>query len=130
MLPYHRDGLGRGDVISWRPVVLPLGAVEVFLDDLLPPRESVAPHMKEIMAEFRASIDGFALQREYAEHALVYSSQRLPLHKPLESFETSGSQAFEVLGRGVFRPVDKTKVFSAPALNRRLHQSTASLVTN
>jgi len=41
MLADHRDGLGRGDVEAWRPVVLPLGSVEVFFDDLLPSRKSV-----------------------------------------------------------------------------------------
>src|SRR4029077_12061915 len=41
MLPDYRDGLSWGDVVAWRPVVLPLGSAEVFFDDLLPSREFV-----------------------------------------------------------------------------------------
>ena len=42
MLPDHWNGLRPGDVVSRRPVGLPFGSVEVFLDDLLSPRQSVA----------------------------------------------------------------------------------------
>jgi hypothetical protein len=42
MLADHWDKLGRRNVVPWRPVVLPIGSVEVFLDDLLPPRQPVS----------------------------------------------------------------------------------------
>jgi hypothetical protein len=42
ILADDRDGLGQGDVEAWRPVLLPIGSLEVFLDDLLSPRQSVA----------------------------------------------------------------------------------------
>ena len=42
MLADHRDRLGRGDVVPRRPVVIPMGSIEVFLDKLLPPRQSVS----------------------------------------------------------------------------------------
>jgi hypothetical protein len=45
-----RDGLGRSDVVARIPVVIPRGAAKVFLNDLLPPRESVAAANWEIMA--------------------------------------------------------------------------------
>ena len=47
MLPHDRNGLCRGDVEAWRPIVLPIGSVEVLLDDLLPPRESIATAHEE-----------------------------------------------------------------------------------
>jgi len=34
----HRNRLCRRDVVARTPVVLPIGSVEVFLDELLPPR--------------------------------------------------------------------------------------------
>ena len=43
MLADHRDGLRRSDVVPRRPVVLPIGSVKLFLDDLLSPGQSVAP---------------------------------------------------------------------------------------
>ena len=51
MLADNRNGLGRGDVVARSPIVLPSGSVEVFLDDLLPPRESVSSAHGKIMAE-------------------------------------------------------------------------------
>jgi len=43
--------LGWSDVISRRPVVLPIGSIEVFLDDLLPARKSVASAHTGIMTD-------------------------------------------------------------------------------
>ena len=42
MLADDRDRLGRGDVVTRAPVFFPGDAVEVFLDKLLSPRQSVA----------------------------------------------------------------------------------------
>ncbi len=42
MLADHWDGLSWSDVIAWIPVVFPVGSIEMFLDDLFPPRQSVA----------------------------------------------------------------------------------------
>jgi len=81
-------------------------------------------------------IDRLAFQRQDSEYTLMDSTQRFPLDKSVKCFdtqrkfaqrqrplraETSGSEAFEMLLRGVFRSVDDAQVFSAPALNRRLH---------
>ncbi len=55
MLADDRDWLGRRDVVARRPVVLPIGSLEVFLDDLLPPRESVATAHGKIMADHRCA---------------------------------------------------------------------------
>jgi hypothetical protein len=43
MLTNDGDRLGRRDVVSWIPVVLPLGSVKVLLDNLFSTRQSVAP---------------------------------------------------------------------------------------
>lgn len=51
MLADHRDGLSWGDVVPWRPVVLPIGGVEAFLNDLLPPRQPVTTAHAEIMTD-------------------------------------------------------------------------------
>jgi hypothetical protein len=49
MLANHRSELSGGDVISRRPVLLPIGSLEVFLDDLLSSGQSVASaHGKEL----------------------------------------------------------------------------------
>ena len=40
MLADHGDGLGRGDVVAGAPVFFTRDAIEVLLDDLLPPRQS------------------------------------------------------------------------------------------
>src|SRR5215469_6426700 len=42
MLPDHRDWLRGSDVVPGTPVVLPIGSVEMLLDYLLSPRQSVA----------------------------------------------------------------------------------------
>jgi hypothetical protein len=46
-----RDWLGGSNVVSRRPVIVPCRAVEVFLDDLLSPRQSVTPAHWKIMAD-------------------------------------------------------------------------------
>ena len=46
-----RDGVGGRDIVARVPVLVPSGSVEIFLDDLLPPREPVATAHAEIMAE-------------------------------------------------------------------------------
>ena len=51
MLANHWNGLGRGDVVPRVPVVLPIGSVEVLLDDLFSPGQSVAAAHWEIMAD-------------------------------------------------------------------------------
>jgi hypothetical protein len=51
MLADHRDGLGRSDVEPRVPVVLPIGSVKLFLDDLLSPGQSVATAHLEIMTD-------------------------------------------------------------------------------
>jgi hypothetical protein len=53
MLANDRDGLGWGNVVAGSPVwFLFVGtAIEIFLDDLLPSRKSVAPAHGEIMAD-------------------------------------------------------------------------------
>ena len=43
VLPDYGNGLGRGDVVPRIPIVFPRIAVKVFLNDLLPPRQSIAP---------------------------------------------------------------------------------------
>ena len=35
-------GLGGRDIVAWNPVFLARGGVEIFLDKLFPPRQSVA----------------------------------------------------------------------------------------
>src|SRR2546427_12254726 len=43
ILANHRDRLGRSNVVARRPVFFHRGTVEVLLNNLLPPRESVPP---------------------------------------------------------------------------------------
>jgi hypothetical protein len=45
MLTDDRDGLGGSDVVSRAPVFLARDGIEVFLNDLLYPRESSARHI-------------------------------------------------------------------------------------
>ena len=42
MLADHRNRLRASDVVAWRPVVLPIRSIELFLYDLLPPRRDEA----------------------------------------------------------------------------------------
>lgn len=51
MLADDRDRLGRRNVIARAPDFLAGDAIEVFLDNLLPPRQSVAPTHGTIMAD-------------------------------------------------------------------------------
>jgi len=56
MPPDHRDWLRGCDVVSRRPVVLLILSVEVLLNDLLSPGQSVATaHLPKIIAEDRAT---------------------------------------------------------------------------
>ena len=61
MLPHDRNGLCRGDVETGIPVVGVRGHVEVFLDKLLPTRQSVASaHAEDYgrsLAESRGSVE-------------------------------------------------------------------------
>lgn len=51
MLPDHRDWLRGSDVVAGTPIVIPRGSLEVFLDDLLPPRQSVTPAHQRIISD-------------------------------------------------------------------------------
>jgi hypothetical protein len=51
MLADHRDWLGRGDIVPRTPMILPIRSVEVFLDDLLPPRQLVPTAHGEIISD-------------------------------------------------------------------------------
>jgi hypothetical protein len=50
VLPDNRNLLGRRDIVARTPIVIPRGSLEVLLDDLLPPRQSVASAHLKIMA--------------------------------------------------------------------------------
>ena len=57
VLAKYRDRLGRCDIVTGRPVVVPRGALEVPLNDFLPARKSVAPARdSEITAECHARL--------------------------------------------------------------------------
>jgi len=49
------DRLGGGNVVARNPVFVPRGAVEIFLDKLLPSRQSVASAHGGIMADSEGS---------------------------------------------------------------------------
>ena len=52
MLADYRDRLGRGDVVTGSPVgFVGDGSIEIFLDNLFPPRKFIAPAHREIMAD-------------------------------------------------------------------------------
>jgi len=51
MLTDDWDWLGRGDIVPRTPIILPISSVEVFLDDLLPPRQSVPTAHGRIIAD-------------------------------------------------------------------------------
>jgi len=51
MLTKDWHGLRRCDVVAGIPVFLVRDAIEVFLDDLFPPRKSIAPAHGKIMAD-------------------------------------------------------------------------------
>jgi hypothetical protein len=90
---------------------------------------------KERKLALQARIDWLALKCENTEHALVHTSERLPLHKSLETLDPQGelaqrqralsrkpalSQPFEVLGQGVLRSIDDPEVLAPAALYRWL----------
>lgn len=81
-------------------------------------------------------IDGLAFERQHSKDALVHSSERFPLDKPLQRFyaqskfsqcqgsfraETSGAKSFEMLRCGVFRAVDDPQILPTTGLHRRLY---------
>jgi hypothetical protein len=51
MLADDWNGLGGGDVVARSPVGFVGSAVEIFLDNLLSPRESISAAHREIMAD-------------------------------------------------------------------------------
>jgi hypothetical protein len=53
MLTDDRDGLRRGNVVARIPVVVPTSSVEVFLDDLLPARQSVTSAHRDSLRQRR-----------------------------------------------------------------------------
>ena len=56
MLADYGDRLGGSDVVARLPIVIPRGTAEILLDDMFPPRESVATaHAREIIAEAHIS---------------------------------------------------------------------------
>jgi hypothetical protein len=56
MLTDDRNRLSGNDVVSWRPIVLPVGRIEVFFDDPLTARQSVTPAHARIMADGPSSL--------------------------------------------------------------------------
>ena len=74
MLPDNRDLLGRRDIEPRGPVVLPIGSVEVFLDDLLPLRQSVTSS-----TSMPISADGWVLQTRTCSnwHSILCKNQTL-----------------------------------------------------
>jgi hypothetical protein len=58
MLSDHRNGLSRGDVVVRSPLFFAGNGVEILFDNLLSPRQSVAPAHEEIMAD-RSGISVF-----------------------------------------------------------------------
>jgi hypothetical protein len=54
MLADNGHRLGWSDIEPRVPIVVPRIAVEMFLDDLLPPRQSVTPAHEEVLSHYTA----------------------------------------------------------------------------
>ncbi len=89
-----------------------------------------------------AWVDGLALHREDAEHALVHSVERLVPNESLRRLdaeseltdrkralasEAAGSQAIDLAGVGVLGAVDDAQVLAASAFDARLNEAFAPL---
>ena len=71
ILANYRNRLGGSEVVARNPIVLPDGGIEIFFDQLLSTRKSVAPAHWEIMAD-EADALLVLLRNQKGQRAMVY----------------------------------------------------------